>query len=81
MNVKIKLAKNLDKSINSYIGSKRFSKLSTKNIFEKWSRNLKTALNTILLCSGPFKKGSLQHPRLELNASYNIFVGENVKFD
>ena len=42
MNVKIKLSENLDKSINASTSSERFSKLGTKDIFERWSRNLKT---------------------------------------
>ena len=77
MNVKIELAKNLDKSINSLMESKKFPKLSTKDIFEKWSRNLKTELNIGPLCSGRFDKGPLKHPRLESNAKRNIFVDEN----
>ena len=52
MNVKIELAKNLDKSINSYTGSKKFPKYGMDDVFERWSRNLKTELNTIPLCAG-----------------------------
>ena len=52
MNVRIKLAENLDKSNNASTSSKKFTKLGTKNIFERWSRNLKTELNTISLCAG-----------------------------
>ena len=63
------------------MGSRRFPKLSTKDIFDKWSRNLKTELNTIPLCSGRFEKESLQNPRLEPNASYDIFMDVNGKFD
>ena len=48
MYVKIQLAKNLDKSINSYMGSKRFSKLGGRDSFEKWNRNMNTELSTIL---------------------------------
>ena len=80
MNVKIELAKNLDKSINSNMGSKKFSKLFTKDIFKKWSRNLKTKVNGILLCSGRFEKVSFKYPRLEPNAEGYIFVDENKKF-
>ena len=81
INIEIKLASNLDESINSNMGSKRFSKLSTKDIFEKSSRNLKTKLNTIPLCSGRFEKVTLQHPRLQSNVECYIFVDENDKFD
>ena len=41
INIKNELAKNLDQSINSYMGSKTVPKLSTKVISEKWSKNLK----------------------------------------
>ena len=50
INVKIKLAENLDKSINASMSSKKFTKLGTKGIFKRWGRNLKTELTTILLC-------------------------------
>ena len=66
--VKIELTKNLEKSCNSYMGSKKFPKLSLKNIFRQWSRNLKTVLNTIPLCLGSFVKGPLQNSRSEPNA-------------
>ena len=81
MNVKRELAKNLDKSINSYMGYKTFQKLSFKNIFKKWSRNLETEWNTIPLCSERFEKDPLKHPRLEPNAECYIFEDKNEKFN
>ena len=59
MIVKIELAQNLDKSISSYTGFKRVQKLSTKDIFEESSKDLKMELNTIPLCSGRFVNGPL----------------------
>ena len=56
MYVKIELAKNLDKSINSYIDYKKLPKLCSKDIFEKWSRNLNTELNTIFIMFRTFRK-------------------------
>ena len=81
MNVKIKLAENLDKSINASTSSKKFTKLGTKDIFERWSRNLKTELNTIPLCAGRLETGPLVHPRVEPRPEYYIFMDEDGKFD
>ena len=50
MNVKIKLAENLEKSNNSYMGYKKFSSLSSKSSFVIWRKNFKTESNTIPLC-------------------------------
>ena len=81
MIVKIKLAETLDKGINSYIGFKKFPKLGSKDIFEKWFRNLKAEINTIPLCAGRFEKGPLQHPRAKPASEQHIFIGEYKNFD
>ena len=81
LNVKIEMAKNLDKSINSYTGSKKFPKYGSKDVFEKWSRNLTTELNTIPLCAGRLESGALENPRVEPNSEFIIFIDENDEFD
>ena len=76
MYVKIQLAKNLDKSINSYMGSKRFPKLGGRDSFEKWNRNMNTELSTIPLCAGRLETGALKNPRVEPMPECNIFMDE-----
>ena len=70
LNVKVELVKNLDKSINSYTGSKKFPKYGSKYLFEKWSRNLTTELITIPLCAGRLESGTVRI--LEFNQIQNL---------
>ena len=46
MNRKIKLAQNSQKLSNASTSSKKFTKFGTNDIFKRWSRILKTELNT-----------------------------------
>ena len=55
MMLKIKLAETLEKGINSFMGFKKFPKLGPKDFFEKWFRNIKAEINSILLCAGRFE--------------------------
>ena len=79
--VKIKLAETSDKGLNSYIWFKKFPKHGSKDVSEKWFRNLKAAINTISLSAGSFKKWPLQHPRAEPELEQQIFIHDDRNFD
>ena len=50
-------------------------------VFDKWSRNLKTELITIPLCVGRQYLGTLENPRFEQQAEYEIFIDGNGEID
>ena len=72
MSVKVKMVENLDKSINAGITYKKLPKFGPRDVFERWSRNLKTELGTIPLCGKRLQYGHLQNPR----SRPNIFMEE-----
>ena len=63
------------------MGSKKFAKLGPRDVFERWSRGLKTELNTIPLCGKRFELGPLVNPRAEPSADDPIFRDEDGLFD
>ena len=71
----------MDKSSNSVTGSKEIPRYGMKDVFEKWSRNLKTELNPIPLYAGRPESGALENPRVEPDSKSIIFIDENDEFD
>ena len=85
MEVKIALAKDLNKELTAKMAQKSFPKYRATQCFERWARDLRNDFMQIPLCGRRLELGELKNPRVKpeptnpLYSDHGIFKGDSYK--